>query len=68
MTKIKTLEEAVAHVFPETHPNYQSMVVRRFRQMYAVPEKEAIKAVLKGYSSPSAAMSARVIKRRDRLT
>ena len=60
-TRPKSLAEAVALAFPDSHPDYQRMVVNRYLK-FGVPEREAIKALGKGYSSPTAAMSDGLLK------
>lgn len=57
----KDLAEAVARAFPDSHPGYQRMVINRYLR-FGVPEREAIKALGLGYSSPTAAMSDGVLK------
>ena len=61
------LTAAIRRAFPNSDPKYLRLIERRFTEAYGVPEDEAIKAVSLGYSSPSAAMNARVIKRRPYL-
>lgn len=59
-----SIEEAIDKAFPDAHPHYKKMIYWRYDCVYLVPEEEAVKAILKGYSSPSAAMASHVIKRR----
>lgn len=61
------LARAIRNTFPNSDASYWRLIERRFREAYAVPEAEAIRAVTKGYSSPGVAMNARVIKRRSYL-
>jgi hypothetical protein len=56
---------AIRQQFPTSHASYWRLIERRFTEVYCVPEAEAVRAVLSGYSSPSAAMNARVVKRRS---
>jgi hypothetical protein len=58
------LGAAIRRAFPASDAKYRGLIARRFIEAYGVPEDEAIKAVSLGYSSPSAAMKARVIRRR----
>jgi hypothetical protein len=60
----RRLANAIRRTFPDCHPKQRRLIARRFTEAYGVPEDEAIKAVLAGYTSPSAAMKARVIRRR----
>lgn len=62
----KSLAQAVARAFPDSHPDYQRMVFNRYLK-FSVPEREAIKALGLGYSSPTAAMSDGVLKWRAPL-
>jgi hypothetical protein len=60
------LADAIRATFPTANPQYQGMVKRRFVELYRdLPEADAVKAVLAGYASPSAAMRAGVISKRD---
>lgn len=62
------LARAIRETFPDANPAYWHMIGRRFREFYKdITEKEAVVAVLKGYSSPVDAMSDRVIRRRTFL-
>lgn len=58
------LATAIRRAFPDSDAKYRRLIARRFIEAYDVPEDEAIKAVSMGYSSPIAAMKARVIRRR----
>ena len=59
------LAKAIRAAFPKSHPTQWALVARRFRELYeGLTEDEAVRAVVNGYSSPSAAMRARVIRKR----
>ena len=65
----KTLEAAriFEHVrdhWPNSNPMYWRNVTRRWLCYETMPADDAIKAIRLGYTSPSAAISARVIRRR----
>jgi hypothetical protein len=60
-----SLADAIKSKWPTSHPNYWRMIAWRYFLLYAVPDADAICAVARGYSSPIAAMSARVINRRE---
>ena len=63
-SKPRSLAEAILQEFPSSHPHYHEMILRRYL-VREVPEREAIKAVCAGYSSPTAAMFDGLIKWRD---
>ena len=62
----KSLAEAITRAFPDSHPEYHQQIFNRYRK-FCVPEREAIKALGLGYSSPTSAMSDGVLKWRDPL-
>ena len=62
----KTLAEAVKRAFPDSHPEYHQQIFNRYRR-FGIPEREAIKALGLGYSSPTSAMCDGVLKWRDPL-
>lgn len=56
---------AIRATFPKSHPTQWGLIARRFRELYkGLTEEEAVRAVELGYSSPDAAMRARVIPKR----
>jgi hypothetical protein len=56
---------AIRQAFPNSSPFYWNMIARRYRETFKdLPEDEATLAVSQGYSSPLAAMRARVIPKR----
>jgi hypothetical protein len=56
---------AARQQWPHADRKYAAMIVHRYREMYVgIPEADAIRAILEGFGSPSAAMSARKLKRR----
>ena len=57
-----SLRDAVLSTFDGVHPHYLATIVWRYEELYGVPEREAVKAIRKGYSSPGAAMADKVIK------
>ena len=59
------LMAAVEQEFARSHPAYRWTVFWRYRHLYRVPVHQAVKAVRKSYSSPSAAMMDRVIPHRE---
>lgn len=59
------IRAAVREQWPKSHADYQALVLWRFAHCYhGIPTADAIHAIRLGYSSPSAAMRAKVIKRR----
>lgn len=60
-----SLANAIRDAFPDSDPIYQATIARRYRELYkGLTQEEATLAVSKGYSSPSAAMRAKVIRKR----
>lgn len=62
--EVTRIFEAVRAQWPESNPNYWRMVTRRYLCFAKLPTDDAVKAITRGYSSPAAAMSARIIRRR----
>ena len=59
------LANAVRAQWPDAEATYHGMVVRRFSELYPLlPEEDAVKAVRAGYSSPAAAIRAKIIRKR----
>jgi len=59
------IARAIGRRWPESKPIYQMMIFRRFTELYAsLPETDAVCAIRAGFSSPRAAMRARVIPKR----
>lgn len=59
------LARAIRAKYPTSSPRYWALIARRFRELYkGLTEEESVRAVLKGYSSPPAAMRAFVIPTR----
>jgi hypothetical protein len=59
------LASAIREAFPDSNPIYWAMIARRFRELFkSLPEEDAALAVSMGFSSPDAAMRARVIRKR----
>ena len=56
--------EAVQNQWPTTDPDYHLMVAKRFLCYGTMPPIDAVRAIQRGYSSPSNAFAARVIRRR----
>jgi hypothetical protein len=44
--------EAVRAIWPSSHSNYQQMIARRYH-CYDMPRADAVRAILRGYSSPT---------------
>jgi hypothetical protein len=56
---------AIRAEYPTSDPAYHALIFRRFVVMYAgIPKADALHAIMSGYTSPSAAMRARVIRKR----
>lgn len=56
---------AIRRRWPNSHPGYWEDVRRRFTDLFArLPEEDAVKAIMMGFSSPFTAMRAGVIRRR----
>lgn len=56
---------AARMAFPRADEKYWAMIVHRYRDMYqGIPEQDAVRVILAGYSSPQHAMDARKLKRR----
>jgi hypothetical protein len=56
---------AARTAFPRANEKYWAMIVHRYRDMYqGIPEKDAVRVIRAGYSSPQHAMDARKLKRR----
>jgi len=59
------IARAVRAKWPDSHPEYWRMIVRRYTELfYRLPEEDAVHAIREGFSSPVTAMRARVIRRR----
>lgn len=59
------IAEAIQDQWPNAKPGYWALIFRRFTELYSgLTAEEAVRAICRGYSSPSAAMAARVIKKR----
>jgi hypothetical protein len=59
------LANAIRDAFPNSDSIYWAMIARRYLELYkGLTQEEATLAVSKGYSSPSAAMRAKVIPTR----
>ena len=56
---------AIRRQWPRSEPEYHMQIFRRFTKIFnGIKPDEAVKAIDMGYSSPFAAMNARVIRRR----
>jgi hypothetical protein len=62
-----SLANAIRDAWPGSDPIYLKMIQRRYCEVFHVPPAEAVVAVCAGYSSPLAAMRARVIRKRKRV-
>ena len=56
---------AARTAFPKTHKQKHAMIVHSYRDAYdGIPEADAVRAILQGYSSPAHAMGDGQLKRR----
>jgi hypothetical protein len=56
---------AIRAEYPASDAAYHALIFRRFTVFYAgITKAEALHAIMSGYTSPSAAMRARVIRKR----
>ena len=56
---------AAKKTWPTADQKYLAMIVHRYREMYVgIPEADAIRCILAGFSSPAHAMRSRKLKRR----